>query len=114
MQLAAGSAGVSVRLASAAGAANYAGVGFLHALERELGQPLLIDCGRDAGQVLGALRAASRSIVFRGDDDVAVRLVDIARQQGGRIWRRLPSPLLRLLPQEDPTRRLADRLGRSC
>jgi hypothetical protein len=106
--------GTDVRLASAAGAAGYAGVGFLYALETELGQEMLIDCGRDAGLVLAALRIGSRSIVFTGEHETAGRLTEIARQQGGRIWHRLPRPFLRLLPQEDPARRLADRLGRSC
>ena len=77
--------GVPVRLRSAPGAAGYAGVGFIHALGREVGHELIVDCGDDAGLVLAALRTGCRDVAFSGPAETAWRLADIADQLGARF-----------------------------
>lgn len=72
-------------LVSAPGAAAFWGVGFLAALERELGHPLIIDCGDDAGVAMAALRAGCRDLLFTGREDVAERLASMAGKVGGRV-----------------------------
>lgn len=109
---AAGDAGVEGRLVSAPDAAAYAGVGFLAALETELGVPLLVDCGEDAGLVMAGLRAGLRHLLLTGDPRVGPALEQMAEALGGRLLARIPEPLIRLDPGEDPARRLAALLQR--
>jgi hypothetical protein len=91
---------------SAPGAAAFAGVGFLHALEEALGRPLVVDCGDDAGLVMAALRAGSRDLLFTGDPRLLAPLAEMAESVGGRVRDRLGLPVLCLDPGEDPARRL--------
>ena len=89
--------GVPVRLRSAPGAAGYAGVGFLHALGREVGHELIVDCGDDAGLVLGALRTGCRDVAFSGPAETARRLADIADQLDARFRHEAAGPPSELL-----------------
>ena len=81
--------------------AAFAGVGFWHAAETELGRPIVIDCGEDAGLVLAALRTGCRALLFAGPEETAARLDDIASQLGARVRRDLPGDTLTLLPEDD-------------
>ena len=100
--------GVAVRLRSAPGAAGYAGVGFFHALGREVGHELPVDCGDDAGLVLAALRTGCRDVAFSGAAGTARRLADIAAQRGAvlRYESGPPPRTLTLAPGADAGRAL--------
>jgi hypothetical protein len=100
-----------LRLWTVPGAAAYAGVGYLHALGEELGVAVVIDCGDDAGAVMAALRIGAREVAFTGDDAVARKLLDMAEQQGARLWTERPAGLVVLDPDEDPRPRLAGPAG---
>ena len=82
-------AGAEPVLVTAAGSAAFAGVGYWQAVALALGEPVVIDCGDDAGLVMGALRAGARDLLFTGPEAVAARLDDMAGQLGGRVRRRL-------------------------
>ena len=82
-------AGAEPVLVSAPGSAAFAGVGYWQAVALTLGEPVVIDCGDDAGLVMGALRAGARDLLFSGPEAVAVKLDDMAGQLGGRVRRRL-------------------------
>lgn len=103
---AAGALGVEVELVSAPGAAAFAGVGFLAALEAELGAPLVADCGPHAGHVMAALRAGLREILFTGEERLRAPLAEMAEAAGGRLRWRLERPPVHLEPGEAPSRRL--------
>lgn len=91
---------------SAPGAAAFAGVSFLHALEDDLGVPVLADCGEDAGLVMAAIRAGLKEIAFAGDERLQAPLAEMAEAAGARL-RHLPEPPpLYLRPGEDPSARL--------
>jgi hypothetical protein len=100
--------GLAVTLVSAPSAARYAGVGFLHAMEEQLGRRIVVDCGEDAGLILAGLRAGLRSLLFSGPAEVTARLADIAGQLGGEVRAGLGLPALYLAPGEPPTVRIAD------
>lgn len=87
---------------SAQGLAAFAGLGFWHALERELGRSVVVDCGEDAGLVMAGLRAGCRDLLFTGEADIAARLASMAEQAGTRLRRELAGELLDLLPGEAP------------
>ncbi len=74
-----------IQLRSAAGAASYAGVGYLKALGEAVDHELVVDCGDDAGLVMAALRTGCRRLVFSGDEVIARKLVDMADQLGVRL-----------------------------
>ncbi len=96
--------GLDITLVSAPDAARYAGVGFLHAMERQLGRPILADCGSDAGLVMAGLRAGLRQLVFVGNAAMLARLGEIAGQLGGRVGERPELLSLSLLSGENPAR----------
>jgi class I fructose-bisphosphate aldolase len=94
--------GCAVQLRSAPDAAGYAGVGFLHALGQAAGQPLLIDCGADAGQVMAALRMGAGPLAFSGPDELFQRLADMASQLCVELRHETrPAPALCLMPSDD-------------
>ena len=110
---AAGEAGLSIVLVSAADAGIYAGPGWFRALVEatrtavpEARFEARLDCGDDAGAALGAIRSGIESIVFTGRADVAARLAAIAEQQGGRLLTERPAPALDLEAEffADPAR----------
>lgn len=103
---AAGARGVEVELVSAPGAAAFAGVGFLAALEAELGAPLVADCGGHAGIAMAALRAGLREILFTGEERLRAPLGEMAEAAGGRLRWCLKVPLVYLEPGEAPAPRL--------
>jgi hypothetical protein len=103
----AGPAGVTILLCSAPGAVSHAGVGFLAALERELGQVVVADCGDAPGYVLAGLRSGLRWLLFSGRGDVLVRLRGIARQTGAEVTAELPLPMIVLEPEDARARGLA-------
>ena len=70
----------------------FAGVGFWRALELELGHPVIVDCGEDAGLALAALRAGCRDLLFTGSEGTARRLEGIAAQLGA-VLRHGPAAL---------------------
>ena len=76
---------------SAPGVAAFAGVGFLRALEEELGVRVLADCGEDAGLVMAAIRAGLNEILFTGDERLRTPLAEMAEAAGGRL-RHLTGP----------------------
>jgi hypothetical protein len=91
---------------SAPDIAAFAGVGFLRALEEELGVPVSADCGEDAGLVMAAIRAGLKEILFTGEERLRAPLAEMAEAAGGRL-RHLPKPQpLYLRPGEDPSARL--------
>lgn len=94
--------GWEARLVTAPGMAAFAGTGFWHAVELALGQPVVVDCGDDAGLAMAALRQGSRELLFSGREDVAVKLDSMAGQLGGRVHRDLGSEVIALLPEDDP------------
>ncbi len=77
-------------LVTAPGLAAFAGPGFWRAVEVELGRPVVVDCGDDAGLALGALRAGCRDLLFTGSGPAAASLADIAAQLGARLRAGLP------------------------
>jgi hypothetical protein len=81
--------GDDVVLVSAPGSAAFAGVGYWRALSLAVEHPVVIDCGEDAGVVMGALRAGARDLLFTGPEALAVKLDDMAAQIGARVLRRL-------------------------
>ena len=87
--------------------AAFAGVGFWHAVATALGQPVVIDCGDDAGLAMAALREGCRDLLFTGPEAIAVKLDSMAAQLGGRLRRRLDGDVVALLAEDDPARVLA-------
>lgn len=77
-------------LVTAPGLAAFAGAGYWHAVEAALGRAIVLDCGEDAGLVLAGLRAGCRDLLFTGEARLAVKLADLAGQQGARLYRSLP------------------------
>lgn len=91
---------------SAPGVAAFAGVGFLAALEEQIGTPVLADCGEDAGLVMAAIRAGLKELLFTGDERLRVPLAEMAEVASGRLRHRLGPAPLHLRPGEDPLARL--------
>ena len=84
--------GRAVFLCSPEGASSYLGAGFWKALQDKADAEfpdvtftLAMDCAQRAGDVMAALRAGVRTIVFTGPDDVAAKLRDMAGQLGAAI-----------------------------
>ncbi len=98
----------TVELWSAPGAAAYAGAGWFEAIirlacggrERE-NLVAVLDCADRADLAQAAWRQGLKHVCFRGRNDVAKRLADIAEQLGGRLHRRRPAAL-DLLYCDDP------------
>jgi len=97
-------AGVRVRLATAPGAAAYAGAGYLAAVIAaaaaavpEAGFEAVIDCGEDAGHALAALRAGWRLI----RSGRAAALAPIAEAACARVVEAIEGPACDLLDAED-------------
>ncbi len=89
--------GRAVFLCSPEGASSYLGAGFWKALQDkaeaefpDVTFTLALDCADRAGDVLAALRAGVRTIVFGGPEEVAAKLRDMAGQLRAKI---LPPPL---------------------
>jgi hypothetical protein len=91
---------LDVRLASAPAAAGYAGIGFLAALECQIGQRLIADCGDDAALVMAGLRIGLGHMLFTGDPRTLAKLQDMAEQVGARVEDRLEAPVVSLEPQD--------------
>lgn len=91
---------------SAPGVAAFAGVGFLRALEEELGVPVLADCRDDAGLAMAAIRAGLREVLFTGEERLRAPLAEMAEATGTRLRHHLGPPLLCLAPGESPPARL--------
>jgi hypothetical protein len=107
---AAAALGVTVTLASAAGAGGYAGPLWFKALI-EIAQrdhpglaAAVLDCGDEPGTTLAALRAGIKRVRFNGDDAVTARLTAIAAALGAVIESGAPVPALDLLDARDPAR----------
>lgn len=65
---------------------HFLGVGYLEALENEIGRPILVDCGDEAGLVLAALRTGLKRLVFTGAPAVQAKLQAIAAAMGAAIY----------------------------
>jgi hypothetical protein len=102
------SRGAEAALVTAPGSAGFAGVGFWRAVEQALSHPVVVDCGDDAGLAMAALREGSRDLLFTGPEAIAGKLASMAGQLGGRVRRELDGPVLELLAEDDPARRLAE------
>ena len=81
-----------VRLVTDRAVTAFAGAGFWRALEEELGRPLTVDCGDDAGFAMAALRAGCRDLLFEGPPEIAERLEGMAVAVGAVVRRRLDHP----------------------
>ncbi len=84
--------GVPVTLASAPGAAAYAGPGWFQEVVAQAAAEVpgadcqaVIDCGERAGDVLLALRLGLERVRFTGKTAVAKKLAAIAEQQGATL-----------------------------
>jgi fructose/tagatose bisphosphate aldolase len=102
--------GVPVELWSAPGAAAYAGAGWFDAVMRAAGNRVpaavfiaVLDCHDRADLVQAALRQGLTHVCFRGGRAVAARLVDIARQYGATLHRKMPAALDLLYVDDPPT-----------
>ena len=95
---------LAITLQTAPGAAAYAGVGYLKAVNDKAGaHEAIIDCGEDPGVVLAALRAGWKRLIFSGERDVFDKLAQMAGQQGATITEAGPKgPILDLLDAPDP------------
>ena len=100
---AAAAASRSVLLVSPPDAGIYAGPGWFRDVLRAANEAVpearfgaFLDCGDDAGAVMGAIRAGVRGIVFTGPAAVAARLADIAAQSGARLATERPAAALDL------------------
>ena len=89
---AAGALGVPVVLINAPMAAAYLGAAyFLEITARAMGEypgaraVCVLDCGADAGLVLGALRMGCKAIRFAGPGVVRKKIADIAAQMGAQV-----------------------------
>jgi hypothetical protein len=90
-------------LLSAPEAGIYAGAGWFRALVAAAREAVpdgrfsaILDCGKEAGAALAAIRAQIEAVVFTGRPDVARRLADIARQHGVRLQTTRPVTALDL------------------
>jgi acyl-CoA reductase-like NAD-dependent aldehyde dehydrogenase len=106
---AAAALGIAVTLASAAGAAGYAGAlwwkALIEAARREHPEVAfidLLDCGEEPGTALGALKAGIKHLRFTGSEAALARLAAIAAQSGAAIESGAPPPVLDLLDARDP------------
>jgi hypothetical protein len=95
--------GRAIALLSAPDAGIYAGPGWFKALLDAARDAVpaakftaIIDCGDDAGAVLGAIRAGIETAIFIGRPDVAERLAEIAQQAGVSLLTTRPQPHLDL------------------
>ena len=52
----------------------------------------ILDCGRDPGTALAALREGVRAITVDVSDEVRAKIEDIARQSGATVLTETPSP----------------------
>lgn len=107
-----------VVLLSAPGAAAYAGAGWFAALVARARRrhptaaaSAVLDCGRRADLVQGALRQGLEDVLYVGPRATAARLADIARQAQARLHRKRP-PALDLLGLADPEAACRAWLGR--
>lgn len=92
-----------VVIASAAGAGIYAGPGWFGALVEaareavpEANFSALLDCAEEAGAALAAIRSGIERVLFTGEDELARRLSDIARQHGVELVTERATPTLDL------------------
>lgn len=65
----------------------FVGVGYLKALEDEIGRPILVDCGDEAGLLLAGLRAGLKRLVFTGPQSLHAKLQAIADEKGTVVMR---------------------------
>jgi hypothetical protein len=122
--LAAADAGQEIVLASAPGAASYAGPGWFHAVVEAAREAepqgrcvALLDCGDDAGSAAIAL-AAGIGVRFTGREGAAARLADIAGAAGLPFDPGVPpapaaGPVLDLAAASDPAASCRDFLARN-
>ena len=100
---AAARAGRPAIIASATGAGSYAGPGWFGALVAAAREAVpeadfsaLFDCADEAGAALAAIRSGIERVLFTGDDELARRLCEIARQHGVELVTERPQPALDL------------------
>jgi hypothetical protein len=98
--------GISLQAMSVPDAVVYAGPSYFMALERRHGRSVLVDCGDRAGDVLACLRTGLRTLMFRGNPEVAERLRSIADQHAASLASCLAVPLIEVGEDDD--------LARSC
>ncbi|HXP77322.1 MAG TPA: hypothetical protein VN823_24515 [Stellaceae bacterium] len=98
-----------VTLASAAGAGGYAGPLWFKALIAaaradfpEVDVTTVLDCGKEAGTILAALRHGFKRVRFTGVEAALVPLREIARELGAEIETGDRPEALDLLGENDP------------
>ena len=101
--------GLRVYLLSAPGAAAALGPAVWRELVAEAArtepgalQSAILDCGRDPGFALGALRESVGAIAVDLEGEVRAKIADIALQSGATVWERPPSPACDLGGAPDP------------
>ncbi|MDH3242304.1 MAG: hypothetical protein OEO83_16745 [Alphaproteobacteria bacterium] len=111
--------GVKVRLLSAPGAAGFAGAGWFVAMvaaaraaEPGAASEAVLDCGREAGLALAAIRAGNEAIRLAAPTRVRARIQAIAAASGCRLLSGRRGPALDLLDATDPERAAALWLAR--
>ncbi len=112
-------ADIAITLRSAPGAAAYAGAGYLKAIADTAtkGHPnarvsWAIDCGADAGVVLGAQRIGWKCLRFSGPNALREKLADIAAQQDATVTGEVSDEtVLDLLDNHDPAATCRDVLA---
>jgi hypothetical protein len=62
----------------------------------------ILDCGRDPGFALAALREGVGAIVVDVANEVRAKITDIALQSNATVWERAPAPALDLAQAPDP------------
>lgn len=110
--LAAGArAGTKVRLLSAPGAAGFAGAAWFaemvaaaRAAQPEAASEAVLDCGREAGLALAAIRAGNEAIRLTAPAKVRARIAAIAAARGCGLMTGRRGPALDLLDAPDPER----------
>jgi fructose/tagatose bisphosphate aldolase len=101
--------GVPVTISSAPGAGGYAGplwfkslIAAARADYPEVEVTAVLDCGREAGTTLAALRHGFKRVRFTGDAAALRPLSEIAREQGAEIETGTAPEALDLLDASDP------------
>jgi len=115
---AAASAGVTLELWSAEGAAASAGAGWFKAVVEAARRAVpgvrfsaVLDCADMPGYALGAFRTGLEAVCFSGSAKVAAKLAQVAEVQGSRLLRRRPRRALDLAGSSDPYAACSDWLA---
>lgn len=105
--------GLGLRLISDTDIAALAGPAFIRALSELVRKEIIVDCGKDAGLALSAMRVGCRQLLFSGSSEAHARLADIAGQLGGEVKQVTETPVVPAMPLRTLQQRLAEVAGRA-